>query len=134
MPAGAEEQSTEQSLEGPELSKLHHVTQSATIPEAISRSKHRSSCMSISDIEELFKDPKPGKGGRERNVRPWAQCGEVRRSWIQKAGSRGERQPAKPPWVLKQYVSSDHHIVMIFCLSELFTQVFAVVPLSGWTN
>ena len=61
VPGRAEEQSTEQSLEGPELPDLHHVTQSATIPAAISRSKHRS----------------------------WAQCGEVRRSWTQKAGTLG---------------------------------------------
>ena len=102
VPARAEEQSTEESLEGPELPDLHHVTQSVTIPAAISRSKHRSSCMCISDIDELFKDAKPGRGRRGRNVQPWAQCGEVRGSWTQKAGSRGERQPAKPPWLFEQ--------------------------------
>ena len=101
VPAGAEEQPLEQSLERPGQEELLHlIVQSATIPAAKNRSSNCSGLSCTPYIDQLSKDVESCKAGAERSLKLLVDNSEGQeRSWILEVKSLWERQPAKPPWL-----------------------------------
>ena len=78
VPAGAEEQSLEQSQERRGREKLHRMLQSATIPAANTRSTNHSSLSSTIYIDQRSKEVESCKTVGKINLKPWTRVEDKR--------------------------------------------------------